>query len=199
MTLAGPNGEDWRKYLRWDALQEELRGDKQPDKALLADVYKRYAAGEDGLELVWFLDVQHALRNYVATVNAVDNPQVRAAYDAMLDKLAESLEAYIAKPTADAALADWRVGAVVGGRRQAPALVRAIQYHFVHPNLLLEVSSDVVGAGIAEPRRRRYARPRLHPRHRHLRHGAHDGPNLRRDGARSQFRRDRHACFSAPP
>ena len=75
LTQAGPDGEDWRKYLRWDALQESLRGDKQPDMALLARIHARYIAGYDGLELVWFLDVQHALHNYIATIGAVDNPQ----------------------------------------------------------------------------------------------------------------------------
>ena len=78
LTLDGPNGADWRKYLRWDALQEALCGDKQPDTTLLTRVYQRYAASEDGLELVWFLDVQQALRTYIATVNAVGNPQVRS-------------------------------------------------------------------------------------------------------------------------
>jgi hypothetical protein len=35
--------------------------------------------------------------------------------------------------------------------RQAPALVEAIQLHFVQPNLFAEASVEVVGAGIAEP------------------------------------------------
>ena len=150
LTLAGPNGQDWRKYLRWDALQDELNGSKQPDKVLLDEVYKRYTAGEDGLELVWFLDVQHAPRNYMFMVGAVGNPQVQAAYDAMLDKLAATLKEYTDKSTADAAILIGQVVQRLDDAGQAPALVRAIQYHFVHPNLLLEVSSDVVGAGIAD-------------------------------------------------
>jgi hypothetical protein len=150
LTLAGPNGENWRKYLRWGVLQDELRGDKQPNKVLLDEVYKRYMAAEDGLDLVWFLDVQHALRNYMFMVAAVGNPQVRAAYDAMLDKLAATLEAYTDKPTADAALLIGQSVQRLDDAGQAPALVHAIQYHFVHPNLLLAISSDVVGAGIAD-------------------------------------------------
>jgi hypothetical protein len=151
LTLDGSNGVAWRKYLRWDALQDELRGGKQPDKTLLTHVYNRYAASEDGLELVWFLDVQQALRNYIATVNAVGNPQVRAAYEALLDKLTASLEAYIAKPTTDGAMAISESVRWLEDARQAPALVQAILSHFVHPNLVMAVSADVVGAGIAEP------------------------------------------------
>ena len=182
LTTAGPNGEDWRKYLRWGTLQEELHAEKLPDKALLDEVHKRYAAGEDGLELVWFLDVQHALGNYMFMVDAVNNPKVRTAYDAMLDKLAATLEAYTAKPTADAALLIGQSMRRLEDAGQAPALVRAIQYHFVHPNLLLDVSSDVVGAGIADCVDDVTPDPRLHSGHRHLRHGPHNGPNLRRDG-----------------
>ncbi len=150
LTLDGQNGADWRKYLQWDALQKELSSDQQPDKVLLTDIYGHYAADEDGLELVWFLDVQRALFNYIATVDAVNNPKVRTSYEARLDKLADGLQAYIAKPTASNALVIGESVRWLQNTRQADALVHAIRAHFVHPNLLMEVSADIVGVGIAE-------------------------------------------------
>jgi len=88
LALAGPGGDAWREYLQWDALQESLRGEKQPDLTVLTRIHSRYTAGYEGLELVWFLDVQHALHNYIATIGALNEPQVRAASEKVLAKLA---------------------------------------------------------------------------------------------------------------
>jgi len=151
LILAGENGNDWREYLLWGELRNELRDDKSADRNFLARVYQRYVAAHDGLELVWFLDVQRAIRSYIATANAVGNPQVQTAYGELLDKLTASLEAYIAKPTTENSVVISESVRWLEDARQAPALVQAIQHHFVHPNLLVEISADVVAAGIAEP------------------------------------------------
>jgi len=151
LTLAGAGGEDWRKYLRWNALQEALRGDKQPDVELLARIHARYVAGYAGLELVWFLDVQHALHNYIATSGAVESPRVRRAYQKVLDRLATGLDAYMAKPTTENALVVSELLRWLQEAHQAPRLVEAIQQQLVRPNVIGEVSAEIVAAGIAEP------------------------------------------------
>jgi hypothetical protein len=151
LTLAGSGGEDWRKYLHWNAFQETLGADKQPDLALLSRTHARYVAGYEGLELVWFVDVQRALHNYIATIGAVDSPQVRTAYENKLDSLAASLDAYVAKPTTESALAISESVRWLQQAHQAPELVQAILQQFARPNVIGEVSGDIVGAGIAEP------------------------------------------------
>ena len=151
LTLAGPGGDAWREYLQWDALQALLRGEKQPDLPVLTRIHSRYTAGYEGLELVWFLDVQHALHNYIATIGAVNEPQVRAASEKVLDKLAASLDAYLVKPTTDDALVISESVRWLQDAHQSPQLVKAIQQHFVHPNVIGEVSAELVAAGIAEP------------------------------------------------
>ena len=60
LTQAGPSGDGWRKYLQWESLQSELQRPQAPDVAALTNIYKRYAADKEGLDLVWFLDVQQA-------------------------------------------------------------------------------------------------------------------------------------------
>lgn len=150
LNQAGANGAEWRKYLLSEVLQEQLRGAKQLDKNVLVRVYQRYASGHEGLELVWFLDVQQALRNLVATLNAVDNPQISAAYGDKLDKLALALEAYVAKPTTENALIISESVRWLDDAHQAPALVQAIQQHFVQPNLIGRISPAILGAGIAD-------------------------------------------------
>ncbi len=149
LSQAGPNGDDWRKYILWDKLQDELRRDK-PDRAALHDVEDRYRPDHDGLELVWFIDVQHALHEYAAMLGAVDNPAIRTAYEQRLDRLAKTLEAYVAKPATEDAVVISESVHWLESTHQCPALVEAIQDDLVHPNVFAALSPELVGAGIAE-------------------------------------------------
>lgn len=151
LTLAGVNGQDWRKYLQTENLRDCLQAEKQPSKDVLVQVYQRYSAGHRGLELVWFLDVQQALQNYIAVLNAIENPQVKTAYEERMEKLAASLEAYLTKPTTDDALVISESVRWLENAGQAPTVVEAITQHFVQPNFLAEISPAVLGAGIAGP------------------------------------------------
>jgi hypothetical protein len=148
---AGPSGDGWRKYLQWESLQNELRRPQGPDAATMTKTYQRYAADADGLELVWFIDVQQALRNYLAIAKAVDNPQTKTAYDGVLDSLATHLQSYARKPTTDGALAISEALRWLTDAGQAPELVQAIQHYYVRPNVVAALSEAIVGAGIAAP------------------------------------------------
>jgi hypothetical protein len=151
LSAAGPNGENWRKFLELAALRDQLQRPGGPDKAVLTRIFSRFNSGYDGLELMWFLDVQQALHSYLAMTFAVDNSQIRTAYAEKLDKLASTIEAYVAKPTTEDALVISESVRWLQDARQAPALVEAIQRQFVRPNLFAQASAEVVGAGIAEP------------------------------------------------
>ncbi len=151
LAQAGDNGQAWRGFLEVAALREHLSRDAEPDKNLLGRIRARYNSGHDGLELVWFLDVQTALHNYLAMNAAVDNPKVRAEFEKQMDRLAASLETYATKPTTEDALVISESVRWLQQAKQAPALVEAIQSRFVQPNLLAEISPAVLGAGIAEP------------------------------------------------
>jgi hypothetical protein len=151
LDAAGENGAAWRKYLQWPRLRAQLQQGKTPDLEVLDAVYTRYTAGYDGLELVWFLDLREALRRYRDMARSAGDPQLRTRYDQLLDFLAAHLEAYAARPTAEDALRIGQAICQLEDARQAPALVRAIRHHFLRPNLFLEVSADVVAAGIATP------------------------------------------------
>jgi hypothetical protein len=147
----GPNGDAWREYLLWGPVQETLRGKKTPDVTLLTRAYGRYADDYEGLEMVWFLDVQLALHNYVATSNAVDDATIRPRSKQALDELAKNLEAYLAKPTTETALAINNSVRWLQSAHQAPQVIEAIQQHLALPNVIGEASAELVGAGIVEP------------------------------------------------
>ena len=146
----GPNGENWRKFLDLAPLHDQLQRPEGPDKAIPTHTLSRFNSGYDGLELVWFLDVQQALHNYLALMYAVDNPKIRTTFEEKIDKLAGALDAYVAKPTTDDALVISESVRWLQDAAQAPALVRAIQHHFMYPNLFAQASAEVVGAGIVE-------------------------------------------------
>ncbi len=150
LSQDGPNGEAWRSYLKIAATKEALQGDGAPRK-LLRDIWKLYKADHEGLELVWFVDVQHGLDNYLSILAVAANQEkVRADFQSRLDRLAAVLERYAAKPTTEDAevineMVNWLQVA-----HQAPELVRAIGQCLVHPNVYASISADVVGAGFAE-------------------------------------------------
>ena len=150
LDQAGSNGQDWRKYLEADTLREQLRRAEGPDRDALTKIHARYISGHEGLELVWFLDVHAALHNYLAMTGAVGNPAIRAAFEQKIDQLTERLKEYATGPTTDAALDISESIRWLQNAQQAPALVQAIQLHYVHPNLLGQISPEVLGAGIVE-------------------------------------------------
>ena len=149
LAAAGPSGELWRKYLHWNAFQEEL-GKSAPKRELLGDVYRRLSGGEEGLNLVWFVEVQRALRQYLRVSGDIDNPDVPKVYEQNLDRLAAALKAYAAKPTADDALVISESLRGLNADRQAAQLVQAVENLFRQPNLYVDIDEDVINACLAE-------------------------------------------------
>jgi hypothetical protein len=153
LKQAGPAGADWRRFLQWTVMVEQLRRE-EPDFRVLESVLARYESGHEGLGLVWFADVRDALGHYLELAGASDHPEeLKAAYRRVLDELAARLEA--AGQTGRLAPEDARyVGEAVGwldAMKQAPEVVRAIRERYARPNLLVELSAPVVAAGIAQP------------------------------------------------
>ncbi len=146
----GANGEAWRKYLQGSELQAELHANKTPDKALLLKIYALYCAEHEGLDLVWFGDVQRALHNFNGMLYALDNPNFRTYFDGVVKRLDVSLKKYVAQPNAADAQAIAESVRFLEGAHQCPALVRAIKSNFDRPNLYVEISPTVIGAGLNE-------------------------------------------------
>jgi len=150
LELDGENGHAWRDFLLCDTLAEQLAA-TQPDPQVLGRVLARYEAEHEGLSLVWFAEVREALRRYHRVVEADRDPQTAAVYDRVLDALADRLQA--AGPRWEPA-DSYFVGQGAGWLAdlgQAPELVSALRADLVRPNLRIEVSADLVAAGIARP------------------------------------------------
>ncbi|NQT11113.1 MAG: hypothetical protein HQ582_00090 [Planctomycetes bacterium] len=149
LKAAGPAGEGWKTFLNWSGLQEELKRDGGPDPAALDAIYAQYASGHNGLELVQFLEVRRALKQYLTTARAIGNPKVRKQYEALLDGLPKHFKAYDEKPTTDGAHV---IGASVQWLEeagQAAELVEAIRGQYSSPNGFVEMGADLTAAGMA--------------------------------------------------
>ncbi|HEY4761131.1 MAG TPA: hypothetical protein VIH42_11175 [Thermoguttaceae bacterium] len=151
LKLDGANGEDWRKYLLFETLQKELQQEGAANRESLNQVYQRFASGNEGLGLVWFVDVQSALRRFLMVGGAIDNEQTKTLYEQTLEKLANSIQSFAANPNTEDALGISESVRWLKNARQAPELVAAVEQRFNNPNLYIEVSADLVSAGIGEP------------------------------------------------
>ncbi len=151
LKSAGPNGDDWRKFLLLETLQTLLRQEGVPSRERINEVYQRFASGNEGLGLVWFVDVQSALRRLYMVVGAVGNPQIPALYEQTLDNLANNLRTFDQKPNTEASLVISESIRWLKDFGQAPELVEAVGRRFNYPNLYLEVSEEFVNAGVGGP------------------------------------------------
>ncbi len=147
----GPNGAAWRKYLKCESLVTQLDSEGAADLSELNAIYKRFASSHEGLGLVWFIEVRHALRQYLAVARSIGNAQLEAGYQGLMDTLADRLQAYAEAPSAKEALVIADAVRWLQDARQAPELLEAISQHLTHPNLFLKVSGKVIDAGIGEP------------------------------------------------
>jgi len=145
----GPNGEQWRKYLQWDKLQAELK-QSQPNFDALMEIYKRYSADEEGLGMVWFLDVRDAIWRYRFYVGMKGAPAFEKGFASILDGLAANLQDYVAEPTSQKALAIGQALGQLEDARQVPELVEAVRHHVARPNLFLHASSKVTSTALDE-------------------------------------------------
>jgi hypothetical protein len=144
----GQNSENWKKYLRFNDLQAQLKAEKA-DLTVLADIYFLFTANQVGLELPVFANVADALERYVNDLAAQDG-KLQEQFNEQLKGLAAALDQYAKTPSADLA-AD--IGGRLGwlaNRRQVPALIEAIREKLSHPNLLVIASERLVGAGITQ-------------------------------------------------
>jgi hypothetical protein len=151
LKSAGENGRDWSQYLLCETLQKELQKEGALDQKVLDEIYSRYFSGNEGLGLVWFVDVRWTLWRLLRVYEAIDNPRTKAAYELVLDNLINNLQAFAVKPTTENTLGISESLRWLQSRQQAPELVKAVQQRFNQPNLYGEASAEFVKAAVGDP------------------------------------------------
>lgn len=146
----GRNGNAWRTYLGWEALDRELAAE-QPDMAQLEQVVDQLNADIAGVELPQFTRLRSALRRYIDTHQVATNPKVREAFGEQIKVLADALREYEANPSREAAQ---QIAGRVGWFErmdQAPVLVEAVRRYYSHPNFYGYASEELLKAAMQRP------------------------------------------------
>lgn len=147
--LSGDNGAAWKKYLRWDKLQEQLKAES-PDADVLKSVAQQFIADKPGLEMPVYANVGSAVENY-ANLIAARREETAAAFVEQIKGLVEELKQYAATPSEELAFALGNRVGWLDNARQAGVLVRAIRQRYSQPNFHARLSSRLVAAGIQQP------------------------------------------------
>ena len=139
---------DWKEYLRWDALEEQLAEGQAPNRRLLTEIHAKFLKNEIGLELPEFTRVRDAIDHYADTVLFATNPDAKSFYEKNLEALATTLEANPdALPTDESVKIGRRLGwlARFGQQRE---LADAVQRQLSRPNLFVRLSEDMLRTGV---------------------------------------------------
>ena len=140
--------KNWKTFLRWPALEDQLKSE-DTDTAALAQVLQRFSADEPGLEKSQFVAVRRNLRVWIDRALAEKKTAaVAKKIKAFSRELAMSLQDY----GADASHWDaMRVAARVNFLERfdvAPELTASVRHHYSHPNLSAYISSDLISSAM---------------------------------------------------
>jgi hypothetical protein len=144
------NLKQWKDYLQWSVLEQQIKADAAADPRALESVAGAIFGQEPGLELPQFSAVRRALRKYIDTLALVADPAIRETYEKNLDELAERIEAIAAEGATEQSYAAGRILGWLESAGQVPHLVGATRTFHSRPNLLAHVSRELVAAGMID-------------------------------------------------
>jgi hypothetical protein len=147
---AGTSADGWKAYLSWSPFNSELQKAK-PDSAVLRDVYKKLAAGYEGLELKWFVDLRTALAHYLVIAASAGSPDLEPAFRRQVDDLAQEIKSLSPHPTTEETRKISEHLLWLESARQAPEWVRDIRGRFSAPNFHAQLSGELLESGIGGP------------------------------------------------
>lgn len=144
------NATQWETFLQLADLQAEL-SKAHPDLGRLDAIYDRFASGHEGLELALFAEVRRTLRQYLVVCRATGHPQLKAQYEAVVDRLASELGALGENFSSDTILSLVRTLSWLEDAQQASQLRHKVAQQFALPNVCARISGRLLGAALGGP------------------------------------------------
>lgn len=144
------DGAAWREALAWDALSAQLKPGVTPDTNVLVVAYRALSTDEPGLEHRSFRLARRAMRRYLQLSTYAAGEKSDETTAAVLASVAEDIEGYAKEHDGERAR---RLGRALGYLRQhdqAEQLVAAARRHYCQPNVVVEVSHELLAAGFEE-------------------------------------------------
>ena len=94
LDSAGRFGQDWKRYLLWEQLTEQLDNRSVLSSEKLSEVLTRLEQGHESLELPAFAQLRDALRWYASSLSDLNGEHARQEYAEHLDLLQRLIESF---------------------------------------------------------------------------------------------------------
>lgn len=150
LAQSGENGDGWRRFLHLAELRAELNKGVTANAQTLSTIAARFVDGSPGLELSPFAFAGESLRDYCDLLAAFQNSGSKERYEQAIDKLVADLQTAIEKPQDVDRVAMGATLGSIASSGQASELVAIVRQQFAQPNLHVEVSGNIVTAGIED-------------------------------------------------
>lgn len=144
----GANGENWKRYLKWQEMRTLLDAGVEAQPGDLREVALQYFADFAGLELPQFRAVGNALRHYANVLYASRKEKLAEQYSARLDGLTKLLTDYSAAPSETKSAAISNELRYLARYGKPDALLQLVRSEYSRPNLFLRASDELVGYGL---------------------------------------------------
>jgi hypothetical protein len=142
------NGKRWLRYLKWDALKDQI--DKKDAKTLdaIQDTLSKLNRNVNGVEKPQFRALAKALQRYHDTlaISLVDKQE--ELFNQQLTGLEQDMNAYRKEPSPRTELAlseRIRILDSFGGTRK---LIQEVRRELAHPNAFVDVTTSYIAAGV---------------------------------------------------
>lgn len=150
LARLGPNGQNWKSYLLWSDLEQQLSAGAEFDPARLELVVRRFRSADDARTMAAFYDVEQTLAQYLHRGLMPDSAATVAEAEATRQGLATALQGYFREPTDEGLTEISRGVHWFAQRDQRPDIVWAVRRRLAQPNLQLQVSARFLDAGLTQ-------------------------------------------------
>ena len=144
-------GERWKKYLKWEGVQNSLANADKPDLAALSTTLGKLSSGADGTELPQFRRVRLAISKYLDLAQIGRISDQNKAINRQLDLLTTYLDRYATEPSPRTRFEIERRLGFFSGIERSEGLTDLVFDQFDEPNLKVEVSEHLLNTLIGEP------------------------------------------------
>ena len=143
-----PVGCRWKKYLRSNEQIHQIEQGTDGDTEFWEKILRRVTIDSAGLDEDVFREYRSAVRDLIGVLQARQVPDLRAEYEATLDRLVVALPAFSENPTRAQADEISTLLTLLYRRHQATGLVHAVRQPISHPNVVVSIPVDMVRAQV---------------------------------------------------
>jgi len=142
------SGPGWRKYLDWKTLEQQADSADGATVDALAQLYRRFDSGADGLELPLFAAVRRSLGGYLEALGTARNPKAEDVYAKRMERLAEAVGKTATGGTPDTLEPVGPILARLEESGQATGVVTRVRQLVGRPNIHLEVHESLLARAV---------------------------------------------------